>query len=150
MKNQCAEEKRWVFIFDLKKKRIKRQAQHREEESSWELKMSGPPAHLWKTEVTSIWGWAKTARRRGSQECRQVWKSYTRDHVEAGVSAILYWFGHLISSWWRIRRSKSKELMQANSKVLWMRWAKQWSTHAEPEESQLLILGLHVHSWSEG
>ena len=46
----------------------------------------GPPAHSKNTEYPSIRGWTKTARRRVEmKQLREVWRSCTRDNVEADV-----------------------------------------------------------------
>ena len=46
-----------------------------------------PPAHPWDTENPSIWGWTKRTRRRVEvKQLGEVWRSCTRDNVEAGES----------------------------------------------------------------
>ena len=47
----------------------------------------GPSAHPRNTEDVSIHGWTKTARRRVEmKQLREVWKSCTRNNVEADDS----------------------------------------------------------------
>ena len=45
-----------------------------------------PPAHPWDTENPSIWGWTKRTRRIEMKQLREVWRSCTRDNVEASES----------------------------------------------------------------
>ena len=45
-----------------------------------------PPAHPWDTENPSIWGWTKRTRRTETKQLGEVWRSCTRDNVEAGES----------------------------------------------------------------
>ena len=92
MTDQYAEEKRWVFSFELKK-RVKMNAWQREgvpEHRSNVLKGSlpqGPPAHPRNTEYLSICGWAKRMRRRVEmKKLREVWRGCTRNNVEADES----------------------------------------------------------------
>ena len=45
------------------------------------------PAHHWDTENPSIWSWTKRTRRRiEMKQLGEVWRSCTRDNVEAGES----------------------------------------------------------------
>ena len=97
MTDQYSDEKRCVFSFDLKEEsenecltvRRKRVPDHR----SYVLKgflPQGPSAHPRSTEDPSIWGWAKRTRGRvGMKQLRAVWRSCTRDNVEADDVLIL-------------------------------------------------------------
>ena len=86
MIDQYAEEKRWVFSFDLSEWRRmpdwKRKwvPDHRSNVLK-ELLPQHPSAHPRNTKDPSIWGWAKRVRRVEMNQLREGWRSSTRDNV---------------------------------------------------------------------